>query len=53
MSRKQRVSIVGLPRHLIQRGNNRQVIFVSDGDLNAYVTWLKDYAQQFNVVTHA
>jgi REP element-mobilizing transposase RayT len=39
--------------HLIQRGNNRQVIFVSDGDMKAYVTWLKDYAQQFNVVIHA
>jgi putative transposase len=53
MPRKPRVSIVGVPEHIIQRGNNRQVIFASDGDMKAYVTWLKDYAEQFDVAIHA
>lgn len=27
--------------HIIQRGNNRQVIFANEDDMRAYVTWLK------------
>lgn len=53
MPRKPRVSIPGVPEHVIQRGNNRQVIFASDGDMKAYVTWLRDYAKQFEVAIHA
>jgi putative transposase len=53
MSRKPRVSVVGVPQHVIQRGNNRQVIFASDGDMKAYVTWLKEYADKFSVAIHA
>ncbi|GAD04139.1 hypothetical protein AALB_4219 [Agarivorans albus MKT 106] len=30
-----------MAEHLIQRGNNRQVIFANDEDMRAYVTWLK------------
>ena len=29
------------------------MIFVSDDDMKAYITWLKDYAVQFNVAIHA
>ena len=53
MPRKPRVSIAGVPEHLIQRGNNWQVIFASDEDMKAYVTWLKDYAEKFKVAIHA
>jgi putative transposase len=41
MLRKPRVTVFGVPEHLIQRGNNRKFIFVSDGDMKAYVIWLK------------
>ena len=53
MPRKPRVSLVGVPEHLIQRGNNRQLISASDEDIKAYVTWLKDYADRFKVAIHA
>jgi tRNA splicing ligase len=32
---KPMVSVVGMPQHVIQRGNNRQVIFADD-DMKAY-----------------
>ena len=35
MPRKPRVSLAGVPEHLIQRGNNRQVVFASDEDMKA------------------
>ena len=53
MPRKPRASLAGVPEHLIQRGNNRQVVFASDEDMKAYVTWLKDYAEEFQVEIHA
>jgi putative transposase len=53
MPRKPRVSIPGVPEHVIQRGNNRQAIFVDDSDMKAYVIWLKEYANQYDVAIHA
>jgi putative transposase len=53
MPRKPRVSLPGVPEHVIQRGNNRQAIFASDTDLKAYISWLKDYSDQFDVSIHA
>ncbi|XGA79196.1 transposase [Halomonas sp. CH40] len=53
MPRKPRVSLPGVPEHIIQRGNNRQVIFTSDEDMEAYAAWLQDYAKQFDVAVHA
>ena len=38
---------------LLPRGNNRQVIFAGDGDMKAYVTWLKEYGDKFYVAVHA
>lgn len=46
MSRKPRISIIGVPQHVIQRGNNRQAIFDNDEDRQAYITWLKDAADK-------
>jgi putative transposase len=53
MPTKPSVSLVCVPQHVIQRGNNRQVIFVGDGDIKAYVAWLKEYAVKFYVAIHA
>lgn len=47
------MSLVGVPEHVIQRGNNRQIIFACDDDMKAYVTWLGDYAEQFDVAIHS
>lgn len=43
----------GLPVHVIQRGNNRQVVFASDSDLKAYANWLFEAARKFRVNIHA
>ncbi len=53
MSRLTRVAPVGIPQHVIQRGNNRQVCFGSDEDMAAYISWLKEYADQYQVAVHA
>ncbi len=53
MARLNRVAPVGIPVHLVQRGNNRQVCFASAEDMKAYLTWLKKYAALFQVEIHA
>lgn len=53
MARQQRFCPVGLPQHVVQRGNNRQVCFGSEEDLAAYASWLKEYAGKFSVSVHA
>ena len=53
MARLPRISPVGVPVHIIQRGNNRQVCFVSDEDHGAYAGWLKEYSEKYKVDIHA
>ncbi|MBF8269547.1 MAG: protein of unknown function DUF1568 [Gammaproteobacteria bacterium] len=53
MPRLPRLNAIGLPQHIIQRGNNRQVCFSTDEDRAAYATWLLDYARKFAVHIHA
>jgi putative transposase len=43
----------GLPVHVIQRGNNRQLCFASDSDLKAYANWLLEASVRFSVSIHA
>ena len=53
MPRKPRASAAGVPEHIIQRGNNRQVIFACEDDMKCYVTWLMQYAKKYDVQVHA
>jgi putative transposase len=53
MSRLIRVAHVGIPQHVIQRGNNRQICFGSDEDMAVYMNWLKEYAGNYQVAIHA
>ena len=53
MARLLRVNPAGVPQHIIQRGNNRQVCFASEQDFAAYVGWLKDYSTKYQVDIHA
>ncbi|WP_333608591.1 transposase [Arsukibacterium sp.] len=53
MARLPRVHLAGVPEHVIQRGNNRQVCFVCDDDFAAYANWLKEYSQAYGVHIHA
>ena len=47
MARLTRVCPVGVPQHIIQRGNNRQVCFAGDQNFAAYAGWLKDYSKKY------
>jgi len=53
MARLSRISPVGVPVHIIQRGNNRQACFVSDADHGVYVGWLAKYSKKYKVDIHA
>lgn len=53
MARLPRVHLAGVPEHIIQRGNNRQVCFADDEDFAAYAHWLKAYSDAFGVHIHA
>ena len=53
MARLSRVSPIGVPQHIIQRGNNHQVCFTSDEDMKAYLNWLKEFSEKYLVDVHA
>ena len=53
MARLSRVCPVGIPQHVIQRGNNRQACFAGEEDFAAYAGWLKEYAKTYQVDIHA
>ena len=53
MARLARVSPVGVPQHIIQRGNNRQPCFKSEDDMKAYLSWLKKFSKKYSVDVHA
>ena len=53
MARLPRIGPLGIPQHIIQRGNNRQVCFASEQDLAVYARFLDDYARQYSVAIHA
>ena len=53
MARLVRVSPVGVPQHIVQRGNNHQLCFGVEEDMKAYLNWLKEYSKKYNVDVHA
>ena len=53
MPRRPRITLAGVPLHLIQRGNNRQACFFSDDDYRAYLNWLQEYAEKCSCAIHA
>lgn len=53
MARLTRFCLPGIPQHIIQRGNNRQVCFAADEDFSAYAHWLNEYSKKYRVTVHA
>ena len=45
MPRRPRITLPGVPLHLIQRGNNRQARCYADEDYRLNLDWLKEYAR--------
>lgn len=52
MTRQARLVIPGALHHLLQRGNNRQPVFVDDEDRRAYLDALREATRLHNVRVH-
>ena len=53
MPRRARLSLPGIPWHIIQRGNNRAACFFSDDDYRLYLDQLTELAERFGCAVHA
>jgi putative transposase len=53
MARLPRICPPGIPQHIIQRGNNRQVCFADTADFAAYSAWLYEASCKYGVDVHA
>jgi len=53
MARLPRLSLPGIPQHIIQRGNNRQACFFSEQDYPVYLDKLKEYSRKWGVAVHS
>ncbi|MGR8980508.1 MAG: transposase [Gammaproteobacteria bacterium] len=52
-ARLARVAPVGVPQHIIQRGNNRQACFAGEEDMMAYLNWVKELSKKHQIDVHA
>lgn len=53
MPRRARLSIPGIPWHVIQRGNNRSVCFYAEEDFQFYLHYLQEFVARFGCAIHA
>ncbi len=53
MARLPRLVLANHPHHIIQTGNDNQVIFREPDDYQHFLAWLKESAKEFKVAIHA
>lgn len=53
MPRKPRFNLIGIPQHVIQRGNNREPCFYAEMDYRRYLEDLQEVAQKYHCRIHA
>lgn len=53
MARLPRLVIPHQPHHIIQRGNDQQLIFRDNADFQTFLDWLREAAKQYQVLIHA
>ena len=53
MPRRARLSVAGIPWHIIQRGNNRSVCFHAEEDYRRYLDELAEQSKRFGCTIHA
>jgi len=53
MPRRSRITLSGVPVHIIQRGNNRCACFDSQDDRSRYLSYLEELSRQFGCAVHA
>jgi putative transposase len=51
--RRARLTITGIPHHVVQRGNNRSPCFFSDRDYRFYLSCLQEEAERYHCAVHA
>lgn len=47
MARKPRFNFIGVPEHMVQRGNNREPCFFTEEDCRVYLECLEVQAKKF------
>ena len=53
MARLPRLCPMGIPQHVIQRGNNKRICFTTNTDVAVYSYWLYEYSLTYDVEVHA
>ena len=53
MPRKPRFNLVGIPQHVIQRGNNREPCFYSEEDYRFYLDQLNEIKEKYECSIHS
>lgn len=53
MARQPRLTLPGYAHHIIQRGNNRQAIFLDQQDFDSMLVILAENAKKFDVAVHS
>ena len=53
MPRKPRINLVGIPQHIVQRGNNREACFYAEEDYRRYLDNLQTSAKKYDCRIHA
>jgi putative transposase len=53
VARQPRLAIPAYPQHVIQRGHNRQGVFVDDTDRRQYLAWLHEASSEHGLAVHA
>ena len=53
MPRKARVLVPGCPHHIVQRGHNRQAVFLADEDYLFYLENLKEWKEKLGIKVYA
>jgi len=53
MARRPRLTLVGVPQHVIQRGNNRQATLFADEDYRLFLAYLGKATRQHDCSVHA
>ncbi len=53
MPRRARLSVAGIPWHIIQRGNNRAACFIAEEDYRRHLDDLSEQSRRFGCAVHA
>ena len=53
MARQARLVIAQQPHHILQRGNDRQLIFRDDDDCQQFLVWLREASRELRIAIHA